>query len=383
MQSSSPLTTEQDNSNSNPWGKVMLRRSIFMIAAMAFFVLLVSSVEYENMRKDTPISLTGDTQVYPQEYFNIDPMIPLAIGFLPTEYYPVGEGSVIAMLAANRPKDIEEAQTALKSLVFLKGDKNPEHLAPVLVFNEGDLAPEDLEAMIMSTNRPIGFPVINFNSFPPGFDPNQEQAEFVVQGRKSWGYYQMIRFWITTIWKHPAIQRFDAVMRIDTDSCFREFNDHLPNFKLDAIDYHSQYVGVVPPHGAAYLEGMYDFITNWMKETKGARAPHNPLLFNYAKMMWETKQTLPLFRTNFELSRRSFMQQPLVAHFHDDLSENDPYPVFRHRWGDAILRYFLVSIFLPSSKVMIDEPVGYYHKDQFGGCSKESVENALKINGLV
>lgn len=58
----------------------------------------------------------------------------------------------------------------------------------------------------------------------------------------------MIRFWITTIWKHPAIQRFDAAMRIDTNSCFREFNDNLPDFKLIAIDYHSQYVGVVPPY---------------------------------------------------------------------------------------------------------------------------------------
>lgn len=319
--------------------------------------------------------LTPDKEVYNQEYYNILGNAKDVPGLLPIQHYPVGEGSVIALLVASRPQDIQEAQIALRSLAFLKGDKDPEHLAPVLIFNEGDLPDRAIKALIESTNRPIAFPLVNFMLFPAGFNPDIEAHKFVVKGRKPWGYYQMIRFWTTMIWRHPAIQRFDAVMRLDSDSCFKEENNYLPNFMYDGLYYHSQYVGVEPEHGANFIQGMYDFAVNWMIKTKQPVEPRNTLLWHFIDSAWKTEKTLPVFRTNFELSKVALMQRGDVARFHDAITEKDPYPMLRNRWGDAVMRFLMIAIFETNDRVLTVRPTGYFHKT---GCSANEVSEALK-----
>lgn len=362
-----------------PLTRVNIRRSILSIAAMTIVMLLSASFGYRDIRMDSTFATKENFNAYNQEYYNLHSKYPLAKGFLPSKYYPIG-GPVISILVAKRQQDIDEVQVALRSLAFLKGDKDPEHPAPVLIFNEGDLPQNAIKSIIGSTNRPIGFPLVDFNSFPEGFDPNNARPEFVVEDRNPWGYYQMIRFWLTTIWKHPAIQRFDTIMRIDSDSCFKEINEYLPNFMYENLDYHSQYVGVTSPKGTAFIEGMFDAVNNWWNAHYGD--PENPLMFHYAKMSWETQRTLPLFRTNFELSRRSFMQRKDVTQFHEQITENRPFPLFKHRWGDAVLRYLLVALFLPAKRIIIERADGYYHKPQYG-CTKEKVEEAMRNNGLL
>jgi len=296
-------------------------------------------------------------------------------GFLPLDKYPEGEGPVIATLVSSRPSDILDLKVALKSLAFLKGDKDPEALAPVLIFNEGDLTKDCIRNIVASTDRPIGFPKVNFNSFPPGFNPIIEKGPFPVKGRDPWGYVQMIRFWTTMVWKHPAVQHFDTVMRIDSDSCFKEVNDYLPNFMYDGLYYHSQYVGVEPNAGVAYIDGLFDFVTNFMETKKQPDKARNHLLWHYTESVWNNMKTLPLFRTNFELAKRSFMQRGDVARFNEALTEEEPFGVLRKRWGDAVLRFITMAIFENNDRVMTVRPTGYYHKQ---GCSKEEVELALQ-----
>ena len=129
----------------------------------------------------------------------------------------------------------------------------------------------------------------------------------------------------------------------------------------DGLYYHSQYVGVEPLHGANYIQGMYDFIVDWMTQTKQPAEPRNTLLWDYTERVWRRQNTLPLFRTNFELSKRSFMQRGDVARFHEAITEKPPFPVLRHRWGDAVLRFLLVAVFEVPEKVMIFQTsVAYY-----------------------
>jgi len=350
--------------------------SLFALAALAVMAGYFGHMgTITNIKVERVLSKVGDDNVYNQEYYNLNLDDKMNIGYLPQEHYPVGKGSVIALLVAKRPKDIEEAQVALRSLAFLQGDEDPEHPAPVLIFNEGDLPTKAIEALVKSTNRPIGFPLVDFNSFPEGFDPSNEKSEFVVAGRDKWGYYQMIRFWVTRIWKQPAIQRFDAVMRLDSDSCFKEFNEYLPNFMYDGLYYHSQYVGVEPKHGVKFMNGMYDFVVNWMEKTQQPPQPRNALLWHYLKSVWETDETLPVFRTNFELSKRAFMQRGDIARFHEAVTEKDPFPLLRNRWGDAILRFLMVSVFENNDKIMTVRPTGYFHKH---GCTAQEVDDALR-----
>ena len=62
---------------------------------------------------------------------------------------------------------------------------------------------------------------------------------------------------VTGIWEHPALNHFDTVMRIDSDSCFKEENDYLPNFHHEGLLYHSQYVGVEGKRFYNYALNLY------------------------------------------------------------------------------------------------------------------------------
>lgn len=267
-------------------------------------------------------------------------------------------GPVIASLCTNIDKDVKELQNALKSLKFLHGD-DPNQISPVLVFNEGDLSQDQINAIVASTNRPIAFPLVDFTSFPPGFDPDKESREFSVKGRSKWGYYQMIRFWVTTIWKHRALAPYEIVMRIDTDSCFMEDNRILPNMPNEHTNYYSQYVGL--EWEGSFVQGLYDWTTNWMQKTD--KLPGNPLFWAYIQTSHELHGTLPLFRTNFEVSRKSFMQTFDVYRWFEAITEREPFGVFRHRWGDAVIRYLMAAIFATSEEIVVSRPDGYGHKE--------------------
>lgn len=356
----------------------MLMMTITMVVAMFGFT--------ENMMRGRALEQAFDENAHASKYdgggassfylpfynLNQDDEKP---GYLPLDKYPEGEGPVIAALVSSRPSDIQDLKVALKSLAFLKGDKDPEALAPVLIFNEGDLGRDTIKDIVASTDRPIGFPKVNFGSFPQGFDPVKEKIAFPVKGRDPFGYVQMIRFWTTMVWKHPAVQHFDTVMRIDSDSCFKEVNDYLPNFMYDGLYYHSQYVGVEPNTGVAYIDGIIDFVKNYMETKKQPDQARNHLLWHYTESVWANMKTLPLFRTNFELAKRSFMQRGDVSRFNEALTEKEPFGVLRKRWGDAVLRFITMAVFEDNDRVMTVRPTGYYHKH---GCSAEEVELALK-----
>ena len=364
------------------YGKKMSRNISFPLIALSFAVVVLYQAFMANVtrRNIARVLMKDESSAYDEkniprfQYYNVDLNNTEEKLPLPVDYYPVGKGSVIALLVSGREQDIEEAKIALKSLAFLKGDIDPDHPSPVLIFNEGDITKEDIVAIAKSTNRPISFPRVDFTEFPEGFDPLTEKHSFRVKGRNPWGYYQMIRFWTTVVWKQAAIERFENVMRIDSDSCFKEVNDYLPNFKYDGLYYHSQYVGVEPVHGANYIDGMYQFVEKWMEEKKQPSEPRNALLWHYATSVWKNDKTLPLFRTNFELAKREFMQRGDVARFHEALTEKSPFPVLRQRWGDAVLRFLMLAVFESPNRVLTVRPTGYFHKQ---GCSRAEVDNAL------
>jgi len=306
------------------------------------------------------------------KYFNtkssdgIRSLTPLSLN-----YYPKG-GPVIAVLVTNLDSDIEDLRVALRSLEFLEGD-DPDFPTPVLVFNEGDLATEQTHIIIESTNRPIAFPtVVDFTKFPDGFEPNTEPM-FVRMGskRKKWGYYHMIRFWITEIWQHPALDPYETVMRIDSDSCFLGPNPHLPKFAHDHMVYHSTYVGY--EFGKTrYIHGFYDFVQEYTIEH--SIKPKNLMLWQFVLSAYEASQSLPVFQTNLEISRKSFMQRKDVKQFHETVTEKEPFGVFRYRWGDAVVRFITMALFADDEVVMKSPFVGYGHKEQ---CKKDEVLTAL------
>lgn len=286
--------------------------------------------------------------------------------------HPEG-GSVVAALLANRQEDIEDLCLALRSLVLLKGDLDKDHKAPVIVFQEGDISDTSKQYLVHCTDRLIAFPFVDFTSFPSGFDMTIEGNRFQVKGRSTWGYYQMIRFWITRIWDHPALKPYEIIMRIDSDSCFNEVNAYLPRLKHDHLMYHSQYVGL--EDGKEYVKGLLDFAEQYLESVQ--RVPKNVLLWEFIRTTWDHHQTLPLFMTNMEVSRKSFMLRPEVKHWHEALTEREPFGVMRKRWGDADIRFLTAAMFMGHDEVLTERAPGYRHKER---CIRQEIEDAIKAD---
>ena len=336
---------------------------------------LASSLRDEMKNKKTGLNVKSET-FHLSDYFQIDEETKV-MKDLSSVTYPKG-GPVIAFLTTNTTKDIDDTQTALKSLVFLHGDVDADFLAPVLIFSEGNLKDTQKLKLAQSTNRPISFPVVDFKEFPPGLDLDADGMKFKVKGRENlWGYHQMIRFWITRVWHHPAIEPYEIIMRMDSDSCFKGVNEVLPGFLNDDIVYHSQFVGL--ESGSGFLTDLMDHSERFLKRYN--KMAGNPMLYRYAKLTWESKKTLPLFMTNFEVSRKSFMLKNIVMRWHESLTEEKPYGVFTHRWGDAVTRYLMAAMIAMNYQLDTNYPDGYFHKEH---CKREDVDRAIReFNQLV
>lgn len=389
--SQNPTNDDDDEENSSHISKVMWSFSFFLLLIMCISTIVdVRTDRFDQRVHDIAASLRDDTRQklsnsihtsstsndYEKvEHFNLQNFYTLDNQGNPKELksisYPKG-GPVIAILTTNTTMDIDNAITAIKSLAFLQGDPDYEKKAPILFFHEGNLNRKQKVSLLKySPDRPVAFPTVDFEEYPKGFDKSQAKA-FRVKGRDHpLGYHQMIRFWVTTIWNHPALEPFDIVMRMDTDSCFKDVNEILPGFKNDDIVYHSQFVGV---------ESRSDMTTDLIDHAEKFldrynKSPGNPMLWRYAKMTWETSKTIPLFMTNLEVSRKSWMQKNIVKRWHEALTEEKPYGVFTYRWGDAVTRFLMVAMLSMNFQLDTSYPDGYFHKEN---CKREDVEKALE-----
>ena len=112
-----------------------------------------------------------------------------------------------------------------------------------------------------------------------------------------------------------------------------------------------------------------------METTRAPPEPRNFLLWDFAKRVWDHDKTLPVFRTNFEVSSKQFMQSKIVRDWHFALTEKEPWGVLTKRWGDAVTRFLTAALFENMDKIFTIRPTGYFHKI---GCSKEEVDEALR-----
>merc|ERR1711920_282081 len=84
---------------------------------------------------------------------------------------------------------------------------------------------------------------------------------------------------------------------------------------------------------------------------------------HYVQNTYELHNTFPLFRTNFELAKKSFMQKRDIAQWHEAMTEAEPFGIYRNRWGDAVIRFLMTAIFPTSEMIVMSRPAGYAHKN--------------------
>eukprot|EP00586_Coscinodiscus_wailesii_P000814 CAMPEP_0172488236 /NCGR_PEP_ID=MMETSP1066-20121228/17669_1 /TAXON_ID=671091 /ORGANISM="Coscinodiscus wailesii, Strain CCMP2513" /LENGTH=340 /DNA_ID=CAMNT_0013255333 /DNA_START=44 /DNA_END=1063 /DNA_ORIENTATION=+ len=246
---------------------------------------------------------------------------------------PPIQDAAIATLVTNEQDDLNDLCLMLKSLVFLKGGYGGSFIrggptgmfsfSPVLVFNEGNLSLRQMQRIEGCTSRRVSFPVAYLNTYPATFNPHYEWRGFERWtrfrprlGRRNWSYAQMIRFWTSTVWTHPAIQHFDTIMKMDADACFiRQRGVHFnptyqeaPGLAMEKV-YQTNYDGSVGSN-RQFSHGLFDFAVDYM--TKYGIVPMNPKMWSIINATWHEQEVLPVFQTSFEIVRRSFIQQKMV-----------------------------------------------------------------------
>jgi hypothetical protein len=254
----------------------------------------------------------------------------------------------IVMLISPHENDIQMAIEMFQSLDRYVTDN---HNTPILIFNEGDLRKNQKEELQSATTRALFFPVVDFEDYPEGFNPVNETSLF--SKRSKWGYQQMCRFWITRIWTQDILSNFTTIMRMDTDSCFLSRSSYpVPNFRSASTVYKANPINVLD--SAKYTTGLKVFAQEYIREN--TLTPKNPYLWQ--KVI--ATHARASFFSNFEIDRVYFFQREDVMKFQQAVTEKKPFGVFRHRWGDAVIRFLTLAIFATPNQVDLSGTRRYY-----------------------
>lgn len=298
----------------------------------------------------------------------------------------------IVTMVANDNESIEDLCLMMKSLLFLKGGYGGSFIrggpagiytsAPVLVFNEGDLTDRQMQGLKSCTSRPVAFPVVKLDTYPANFDEEKEWKAFSqwtnfrpMEGRRDWSYAQMLRFFTSGIFRHPAVQQYDLLMKVDSDACFmRQRYIHMNPFYQEAPGLEGRYVYQTNYDGGMtgnpqFVENLYDTAVAYMK--KENLQPKNPKLWAVVKAVWEETGNMPVFLTQFEILRRNFFQREEVAKWLDHLTDKEPFGVFRYRWSDSTTRVLTMAMFADEQNLLLSKSTGFLHGR--GRCAKNFI----------
>ena len=260
-------------------------------------------------------------------------------------------GAAIAILISNSKRDMRNLKIALKSVDEYMPHDNM--TTPVLLFNEGNLNEEQKSSIQSITERPIHFPLVDFQQFPDEFNPETEEGNW--KKRSKWGYQQMCRFWTTKIWEHPVLDDYSTYMRFDTDSCFTETLNEYPY--LPGLPADKPYVYAANQ----FAKERPRFIAGLFELAKDYVALNNITVKN--PELWEAVRERKIIYNNFEISNITFFRQPDVMAFQRAVSDSEPFGVFRKRWGDAPIRTLTLAIFAEATEVIWNSTIqqGYEH----------------------
>lgn len=192
----------------------------------------------------------------------------------------------------------------------------------------------------------LAFEMINvaklWNEYPCDF--NSSVRNIIKRKRSKWGYQHMIRFYFKNIFIHKSMCNVKWYMRLDSDSIF---NSSQNPFDLvnDSIVY--VYNSFYPSRNYDLIQltlGMKKFLNDYIRYYH--ISPKN--VYNWNRMF--LNKTTRTYYNNLEIVNMDFFLSLEVQKFINviDLSHN----IYHKSWGDAPLRYALLSLFAENNEVV-------------------------------
>jgi hypothetical protein len=214
----------------------------------------------------------------------------------------------------------------------------------ILLFHTGFPFASDITRIMSSTRRRVILHNVDqyFASFPDGFDPYLIEPTFWYRGK--WNYHQMIRFWFKHVFEIDKLQRFEYVMRLDTDSRLlgRWFNV-FEMMKVKQLVYLAneqqlELEKVLP--GTMKLQTFFVEYLNQMQLVPQDQAKVDSAF---------TKDTIRIYYNNFEVFQTKFFRRTDVRSWIDAIDAS--HGIYKYRWGDAMLRYLTLALFAKDYQV--------------------------------
>jgi len=262
--------------------------------------------------------------------------------------------------------DLSELCYTFTTLFHAKGYPT----APVLAFTSNTLLEGQKHTLrdCLSTDRALNFYDISqeINYMPTGYVDTPFYSK-----NHNYEYSHIERFLVQQIWSHPAVESHDVLMRVSDNSCITKDHATLPGLPSAEVSYLSVHVPGTYETARKYTRGLYDFTFFYMS-TNGI-TPANPELWVNVVNIRDSFDTLPLFESEFEVVRKEFMQQPIVAAYHDAVVNESDYGFYRHMWSSNYVRYLTMGIFGKWEETSYEIVSGFMQKDFFTGHTYEGI----------
>jgi hypothetical protein len=263
-----------------------------------------------------------------------------------TNFFYGGIGRSRTMEGLESMKNIQDKNRAEVRLILDEADKISKH---------------EIENMFAAVRpRKVCATTIRFRQFPRGFTLNAEHPDGLLlpgNSQWSWNYMHMIRFNFVDL-LDPNIGMlagFKYWMRMDGDTKwvapipdpFEGFDSnprlgYLHNYDFDEASF--------------VAEGLNQFTRQFAKR-------HGINLANVPAVSTVPLGTVKGYYNNLELGRVSMFQTPLALEYTKDIVLSNG--IYKHRWGDALLRRVVVELTGMETKMIADSTLRQFRHCDF------------------
>jgi len=256
---------------------------------------------------------------------------------------------VILYLVRNSKRDVKDLK---KSLHYLDINFNDDYKYPVIIFNE-DFTNTIMESIKNSTRSEIIFQKVTFKI--PEFLNKNEVSDYVYIDNSPYsvgfsiGYRHMCRFFAGKIYDCLILKDYKYYWRLDAHSyVLKKINyDIFKYMEVNNILY-------------GYIDSGKD-ITNtnslWIVTKKYLEDKN----IKYDKT-WDGIA----YGTNFEISSFEFWRSSEYKNYFDYIDRTGG--IYKYRWGDHIIHYLAISIFVSEQKLHKFTDIAYQHNKDIYNC---------------
>lgn len=242
----------------------------------------------------------------------------------------------------SRSQDLNDL---LKSVKLLYRNFNNKYNYPVIIFNDDFSSNE--KNKVIKINPNIKFENLKFE-LPPWINLNKP-----FKTKWSVSYRHMCRFFGGEIYKLSIMKNYDWYWRLDSDSfIYSEIKYDIFKF-MEKEGYVYGYIGKILKDGPHLVEGLWDLTKEYI-QNKNIKPK---FLNNYldSRGIYDNS----LYYTNFEISKLDFWKSNEYMDYYNCIDYNGG--IFYNRWGDHIIHFLALSMFIDKKKIHCFKDIDYSH----------------------